>query len=421
MKVLVLTVSGLHLNYLGAYGNDWVATPALDRLAAEGIVFDQHYADCPESAGARRSWWSGRYTFSPMPERGESGESSALVELLRAQGITTCLVAGAATLRSGAPGGWDHVEIPPLTEEGTALERSLEAIANALDRLDGVEHWLLWAELADLFPPWEVPDEFLQRYFPQPEPDPEQPEEEPPLPLIAPQLGPIDPSDVLTLERLQKTYAAGVTYLDAGLGLLREELETRGLLDALDLYITADRGLPLGEHGILGDQRPWLHDELIHVPLLVRLAGAAEAGRRIAALTQAVDLLPTLLHTLGIPSPPALHGHNLLALMRGEVEQVRRYASSSLRKGDAAEWALRTPEWGFLLPLASESAAEPRGVQLYVKPDDRWEVNNVLQHHLELAEHLEQTLRGFAEATDRPGPLTPPELRDIAAEAKSNS
>src|SRR5262249_37107484 len=48
MKILVVEVSGLHLGFVGCYGNDWVATPNLDRLAAEGIVFAQHLADCPD-------------------------------------------------------------------------------------------------------------------------------------------------------------------------------------------------------------------------------------------------------------------------------------------------------------------------------------------------------------------------------------
>jgi hypothetical protein len=79
--------------------------------------------------------------------------------------------------------------------------------------------------------------------------------------------------------------------------------------------------------------------------------------------------------------------------------------------------ALRTPEWAFLLPVAEGPAGPPGRPQLYVKPDDRWEVNDVLQHHLDLAEHLEQVLRGFVEATHRPGPLEPPQLRDIEAKA----
>src|SRR5208282_2608836 len=61
MKVLVVVASGLHLGYLGCYGNLWIETPCLDRLAAEGIVFDQHYADCP--ASNFRTSWTGRYCF----------------------------------------------------------------------------------------------------------------------------------------------------------------------------------------------------------------------------------------------------------------------------------------------------------------------------------------------------------------------
>src|SRR6266850_2392189 len=55
MRVLVLEAGDLHLGYLGCYGNDWVATPNLDRLASEGIVFDWHIADQPELQ-ATTSW-----------------------------------------------------------------------------------------------------------------------------------------------------------------------------------------------------------------------------------------------------------------------------------------------------------------------------------------------------------------------------
>jgi hypothetical protein len=75
------------------------------------------------------------------------------------------------------------------------------------------------------------------------------------------------------------------------------------------------------------------------------------------------------------------------------------------------EWMLRTPEWSFLLPVQS-----PRPPQLFVKPDDRWEVNNVYQHHLEYAEGLERTLRAFVETTGRPGPLQIPDLPESAGE-----
>jgi arylsulfatase A-like enzyme len=154
--------------------------------------------------------------------------------------------------------------------------------------------------------------------------------------------------------------------------------------------------------------RPWLHDEVIHLPLLVRLPGG-EGGRRVSALTQAVDLAPTLAELFGATLPGA-HGHSLLPLLRGEAGQVRAYACAGLEVGGGVEWALRGPDWVFLLPVRPHPHDPSRGPQLYVKPDDRWEVNNVVQHHLELAERLEQALRAFVAGAREPGPLRPPAL-----------
>src|SRR5204863_6643946 len=67
MKIVVIEAIGLHLGYLGCYGNDWVATPNLDRVAAEGVVFDWHIADQPELIATtpwhERSVGTGFYSF----------------------------------------------------------------------------------------------------------------------------------------------------------------------------------------------------------------------------------------------------------------------------------------------------------------------------------------------------------------------
>src|SRR5947209_2976349 len=135
MKVLVIVVRGLNTGYLGCYGNAWVETPALDRLAAEGVVFDRHYADCPSPFGASRSWRSGR---CPLPlVEGEPPvpalTSADLLMLLRERGVTTLLVDDVS--RPGPPGfrhGWDFVsEVQAEAEEGTVLERALDATVAA--------------------------------------------------------------------------------------------------------------------------------------------------------------------------------------------------------------------------------------------------------------------------------------------------
>ncbi len=414
MRVVVVNARALHLGYVSACGNEWVETPALDRLAAEGVVFDNHIADRPDAAGARRAWRTGRYDL-PSPEQTTAPVEPApdLIRLLKDAGIVTSLV-----IDAGRPSpaefadGWDVVMEAEPDEEATALEYVMEGAGQALDSLSETDGWLLWLELATLLPPWDVPEEYLERYLVEPADDDE--EEEPGEaealePLLETPSEMIDPRDDLTFIRLQRSYAAAVSYLDAALDALIKDLEARQVLDDVLLIVTTDHGLPLGEHGAVGLVRPWPHDELAHIPLLMRLPKGEEAGRRVAALTQSVDLMATLLDAYSLPPAPA-HGHSLLPLARAAVEKVRDYACSGLEVGGAVEWALRSPEWAFLLPAGG---AAPR---LYVKPDDRWELNDVIQHHPELADHMTAVLREFVTAARQPGPLRPPELRDVEAE-----
>jgi arylsulfatase A-like enzyme len=419
MRVVVVNARGLHLGYVSACGNEWIETPALDRLAAEGVVFDNHVADRPDPAGARRAWRSGRYDFPSAEETAAAPEPSPdLIRLLKDAGVVTSLVLDASRASpSDFADGWDVVMEAEPDEDATALEYVMEGAGQALESLAETDGWLLWLEPATLLPPWEVPAEYLDRYlveYAEPEDEAEEGDEraEALEPLLDPPSDTIDPRDDLTFIRLQRSYAAAVSYLDAALGALLKELDERRLLDDVLLIVTTDHGLPLGEHGAVGVARAGPHDELVHLPLLMRLPRGEQAGRHVWALTQPVDLMPTLLDAFGLPPAPA-QGHSLLPLARGAAEKVRDYACSGVDVGGAIEWALRSPEWAFLLPAAGEPARAPR---LYARPDDRWELNDVIQHHPELADHMTAVLREFVAATRRPGPLRPPELRDVEAE-----
>jgi arylsulfatase A-like enzyme len=408
MKVLVIVASGLQTSALGCYGNEWLATPHLDRLAAEGVVFDQHFADAADVAGARRSWRTGRLH---LPLAGaEPGAGDDLLSLLRRQDVATALIVDGE--RPGAEAfadGWKKVIRTSETEEESSLEQALDAAVAQLAKWARRDQWLLWLDLGPLLPPWHVPEDALASFFTDPDDEePAEEEDEPaeaPTPLFDPMPGLIDRDDDFTFARLQRTYAGAVAYLDAGIGSLFEELDERGLAEELVVIVTADRGLPLGEHGEVGDARPWLHEERIHVPLLVRLPGAV--ARRVSAITQAVDLAPTLLDLFGVGAP-ASHGFSLLPLARGEVAEVRPYAVAGLEHALGAELCLRTHEWSLLLPIDQVDRAR----QIYVKPDDRFEVNDVSQHHLDRADQLEAVLRAFVAAAHGPGPLSMPPLPD---------
>jgi arylsulfatase A-like enzyme len=202
--------------------------------------------------------------------------------------------------------------------------------------------------------------------------------------------------------------------LDAQLGRLLDAMGRLGRLDDTLVVFTADQGEPLGEHGFVRRFRPWLYEELIHTPLIVRRPRAEGGGRRHRALVQPVDLLPTILEAVGVePSPddPPLHGASWLPLLRGDLAKIRDYACLGM---DVEEFAIRTHHWHLVLPLDADPDDPPRSVELYRKPEDRWDQNDVAEQHAELADHLELVLRRFARATrdDRLDDLPP--LREIA-------
>jgi arylsulfatase A-like enzyme len=404
MKAIVLVLRGLHLGYLGCYGNEWMDTPHLDRLAAEGVVFDRHFANCPEVVATRRTWRSGLIMLTADP-------ADDLLALLHSRNVNCRLIAHKACADADEfLKDWTSVhQINPDPDPDEKLDSFVEFVENSLDDLSGSDNALIWIELADLLPPWSIPVEQLEACFHPATPDEEGELEEPEQelqPLLDPDPGPLqDPADG-TYRRLQSTYAAAVGHVDSIVGGLCTELRDRNVLDECMLIVTADHGQALGEHGMVGFCRPWLHDELVHIPLLLRSPASAGAGRRIAALTQSVDLYATLLDAFGV-EPPINHGYSLLPLARAEIENVRSFAVSSLRLRGGEEWALRTDEWAYLMPTAVEADDPLRGPQLYVKPDDRWEVNNVLQHRLELGERLDSVLKSYMAAPGRIGLETP--------------
>src|SRR6516162_2792787 len=112
MRVVVVNARGLHLGYVSACGNEWIETPALDRLAAEGVVFDNHIADRPDPAGARRAWRSGRYDF-PSAEGEDTAPAEPapdLIRLLKERGAVTTLILDASRpAPADFADGWDVV------------------------------------------------------------------------------------------------------------------------------------------------------------------------------------------------------------------------------------------------------------------------------------------------------------------------
>jgi arylsulfatase A-like enzyme len=131
---------------------------------------------------------------------------------------------------------------------------------------------------------------------------------------------------VEAIEYLSKRYAATLTMTDKWLGKLFDQLKENGDYDDTMIILTADHGHLLGEHDWTGKNLMPAYNELSHIPLIIRQPGGMGRGERISALTQNIDMMPTLLDYFGIEKPGNLHGKSWIPLLSGEAESIRDYA-----------------------------------------------------------------------------------------------
>jgi arylsulfatase A-like enzyme len=359
MRVVVLTISGLQPAYLGAYGCEWVPTPTVDHWATTGVVFDYHYADRPAPTAVRQAW-------------GLTNDDHDLPTRLREVDVASAYV-GPRGL-----GRWDATYTVARDAGPISLKATRRAVRQAVERLADSPRALLWVEVDALLPPWHVDDDLLDEFFTDFGDDAEDEQPTSVEPWTGDPPPAISGDDEVTVQRLQRTYAAAVAGLDQALGRLWKDCAKSGWGDEAYWLVTGDVGFPLGEHSVVGPAGSGLHEELVHVPLLVRWPDGQFPGLRVGELTQSADVATTITDLFGCPRP-SRSGHSLLALARGDGGPIRQYVT--IRK---AAWAVRTADW-YLLVADSPDAVR----QLFVKPDDRWEVNNLAQHHSETVARLE--------------------------------
>ncbi len=368
MNAIGLVFDCLHAGFLGPYGNTWVHTPALNRLASQAFTFDCALADSPQIDVACRSYW--RTTHALAADGG--GEEALLPARLRAGGLTPVLMTDDRLVAEHPlADAFDEVVViecrgsPRVAEE---LEQTHFAwcFARLVEWLDEApDGYFLWCHLGGLGAVWDAPLEYREAYREPGDPAP-FPGAEPPERLLP---ADCDPDEVLGLVH---AYAGQVSLLDACLGGLLSLLGDRTAL----LAVAGARGFPLGEHRRVGPCDLALYGELVHVPMFLRLPDGRGASARSHALVQPADLSATLLEALGIESVPSGYAASLLPVIRGEQEEVRDCA---VVVGAGAERAIRTPAWYL-------RGTDPP--ELFVKPDDRWEANNVASRCGEIAEQL---------------------------------
>lgn len=343
LNVLFLFPDQMRAQAMGCMGNPDVKTPNLDRLAQEGVLFRNHYANSPVCCPARAIILTGKYAHTngmiANDLRLRESETS-MAELFAEAGYRTGFV-GKWHLDGGPrQPGW----IPPgARRQGFEFWAANEVSHAHFDthyfRDDpdpvpiksfeaeawtdiGVEFlrqtqadarpFFLTVQMGPPHDPYLAPEEYMAMYDPdaislRPNFAGDDSERE------------LEPNPYVATPGRKEiaAYYAMVTAVDDQIGRILAELDDLGLRDNTIVIVSSDHGDMLGSHGARLKRKPW--EESIRVPGIVRHPGAP-AGRETSAIFSHVDIAPTLLSLCGIGPPPEMQGSDLSALILGESD-----------------------------------------------------------------------------------------------------
>ena len=402
-NAICLVIDRLPAHLVGAYGNTWIRTPALDALAAESLLFEFATIDSPELAMLYRGYWRGVHAACPADVADMlSPAGNDLPTLLRGCGVRSLLVTDDPEVAQlPLTARFDElirVEAgeEPVTADSVDTTRMARFFAAAADAIDSAAApSLVWLHCQGLAGPWDAPLELRNFYADEEDPDPPTTVAAPNYMLAADH----DPDERLGISQA----AAGqITALDECVEGWLSAIAAR-LQDTLLIVIGA-RGLPLGEHLRVGPCDEALYEELVHVPLMIRPPNSA-APLRTMELAQSADIYATLRDWFGLsatsPLPSALcplPSQTLIPLTADPQQPLRDRA---VGVGPEGQWSIRTSAW-YLRHSRPEEPSSNARQELFVKPDDRFEQSDVTRRCADIVERLTAAGEDFLRAAKSP-------------------
>ncbi len=464
MNIILIVSDSLRADHVRVYQELWrernpnggppvapyfrIHTPHLDRLAAEGVLFERAHAGSYATVPNRYELLTGRFVctytrgWEPLP-----AHEIVLAQALGDAGYTSMFILDTPNLlrdgyhydRGYTAWHWIRgqegdryrtspvqVELPcapeklrsnPRYPDGSVVGQYLRNVADRRNEEDyfapqtfstairwleenaGRDRFFLHIDTFDPHEPWDPPARYVDLY------DPGYTGEA----VIYPRYGSTDVLSDAELHHCRALYAAEVTMVDRWVGRLLQAVDDLGLRENTAIFFLADHGFVLGEHGWIGKGTFPLYEVLNHVPLLMRIPGIP-GGRVTSTYAQAADLMPTMLDLCGVDAPGTRHGRSLLPVLRGDAEHVREVCISTTSlatqaESGSAQAGLRTmiqrPGWAMLYG----PGAAPR---LFDTTNDPHQQHNVYDSHPEVARELHAAFIAFLHEVQAPEAIIGP-------------
>lgn len=314
-NILVYLLDALRAENLSAYGYHRRTSPVIDRLSRQGLLFRAAFSQAPNTVPSVTSLLTGRYLpftgYGAVPD-----ELPTLAEVFSRAGYATGFFSNNPNL-GGARGyfrGFDHVGEEVFFRSKPVKDFAGLATDAFIDWAGGLppeQPFFTYVHTIHPHNPYEAPEPFGGVFLP---PGSERASVDLSTEALLDYVHGERELTGATLRRMRDFYDGDILYNDLQLGRLLAWLRQAGRGDDTAIFITADHGEELADHGGLLHGYT-LYDEQIHVPLLIvppqAAAGPLPAGRRVSGMVQLVDLAPTLFDLGRVKDPPPTEGNSL--------------------------------------------------------------------------------------------------------------
>jgi len=451
MNAVLIILDSLRPDHVGAYGNDWIQTPALDALAGRSARFTCMHPESLPTLPARRAIYTGTRTFpfenhkmlrgdfaGVAPGWGPIEEDrDTLAEILQVHGYATCLVSDVYHMFKPSKNfhrGFDQwtwirgqeddpylagptvpdevaeryrpanlqseFHLPMLIqkyvhnthtrqrEEDYFPAQVFGAAVDWLERNRDAERFFLTVECFDPHEPWDPPVEYRRLY------DDEEVEDL--REVIFSLYGSSSQLTERELERMRANYAGEVTLVDRWLGEFLDRLRELGKFDDTLIVVVSDHGHCIGEQGLVSKQGYPMSREIADLVLLLHQPGGAGAGAVCDALCYHHDIPVTVLRALGLDPPQRMTGHDLRAMVGGEQPY------DHVTTGWGPFVMVRDRRWWYNAYLWGD------GPRLFDLEQDPQLLENIAEQHPEKVERM------AAWALEDGGGVIPDYLREVA-------
>ena len=434
MNLVMLVSDTFRWDYLGCYGNEWIQTPNLDGLAAEGVRYLRAFGEGLPTIQARRVLMTGRpvFPFRYRPQLGDTvqmhgwhplfDEDVTLAEHLQGRGFMTCMVTDVYHMMK--PGknfhrGFDcwHwirgqendayalrdakrvadliAQLPPSAspervpwmvqhlvnrskwqgEADTSVAQVMRTAADWIRDYTLSEPFFLYVDCFDPHEPWDPPLSDGQRYK----------SDFNGIDGILPAWE-LEALSEEEFANAKAAYAGEVTLVDRWIGHVLDALRESGKYDDTLIVFTSDHGTMMGEQGEVHKREDRLRNQVTQVPLIIRHPKGDGAGTTVDVFVQHQDIAPTALALLGVEPPERMTGCSVWPV-GGELPR-----RDCIISGFGHFASVRTEKWNYITPWTQLPEGRQPRHELYDLEEDPAELHNVLDRHPQVAQQLRERL-----------------------------